>query len=523
MAILKLSSTRSSQEEKLQTLIGRIVVVLCVILSGISSRSLCQSLSKMLSVHSSSMTAHTRFGWRVAINNNWAVISSPFEEVNGHIAAGSIYLYSAEQGWNQVQHIEAPVAQAIQTFGMSVALTDNVLVVGAPGDHEGALMSGAVFIYTRGNFAWTFSEKIVNPDPVMGGRFGTAVDISPRVLVISAIRDFGSAEKSGLVYVFEKDTTSWRLAKKLYPKVVISDEAFGTSVRLIDDSTVAVARSMSDPLEGRKEAVSIFSRRGNTWSQTDLTIPSDGGSDLFGNALSSNDKYIAVGIPGRTIAGVRCGGVIIYERSTLLPLWTVNNPKTSELIYFGGSVFLKNNRLYVGCVQTESEERVPMGKVAGYDIGAFNSGPAQWYLLEDLEYLPHACPQVSATDSIVLASSPFCDVDGVVDAGTARFFPISGTLNVEEPSIPLEYALSQNYPNPFNSTTRINYSVKAPGKVKMEMFNILGQLVAMPVNEEKKGGKYFVSFDARRFASGVYFYRLSVNEFVERKKMVLLK
>jgi hypothetical protein len=513
----------SPRVNKMRISATRIAAVLYVMLLGISPESPCQSLVKMLSVHTPRMTAHARFGWRVDAHGDWAVISGPFEEVNGDVAAGRVYIYSAKHGWQQVQLIEAPDAQAVQTFGMAVALTDDALVVGAPGDHEGALMSGAVYIYTRNASTWEFSAKILSPESIMGGRFGGAVDLSPHVLVVGAHRAFGSAEKSGSVYVFERDTASWRFVKELYPKIIIPDEAFGTSVQLLDDSTIAVGRSMSDPLEGRKEAVSIFSRRGGIWLQQDLTVPTEGGVDLFGLVLASNDRYIAVGVPGRTVGGIRCGSVFIYDRMTLLPLQIINNPKTPELIYFGGSLSMTDNRLYVSSVQTGGEERKPMGKIASYKISTLDFELTQWYSLDDQEGLPHTCPQVSATDSVLLASSPFSDVDGIVDGGMARFFPVSGAGNDEKPSVPFEYALDQNYPNPFNAITRINYSLKAPGRIRLEMYNILGQHVATLVNKDLMEGNYFVSFDAKHFATGVYFYRISVNEFVAVKKMLLLK
>jgi hypothetical protein len=214
---------------------------------------------------------------------------------------------------------------------------------------------------------------------------------------------------------------------------------------------------------------------------------------------------------------------MLYDRATGLLSGTIENPNGAELVHFGGSVSLTRDKLFVGCVQTRGKTRAPSGKVAGFNLAALEAGPAQWYVLEDEQGMPHACPQVSATDSILLASSPFSDVEGVVDAGSARFFPVTGTLGAEEPSVPVEYALDQNYPNPFNASTRINFALKAPGRVRLELVNLLGQRVAMLANEDMKEGRHVVSLDASRFASGVYFYRLSVNEFVALRKMLLVK
>ena len=86
-----------------------------------------------------------------------------------------------------------------------------------------------------------------------------------------------------------------------------------------------------------------------------------------------------------------------------------------------------------------------------------------------------------------------------------------------------EYALEQNYPNPFNPTTTIKYQIPSSGNVTIKVYDILGNEVAKLVDGYMETGKYEVEFDASSLASGVYIYRLSVNDFVNVKKMVMLK
>ena len=95
--------------------------------------------------------------------------------------------------------------------------------------------------------------------------------------------------------------------------------------------------------------------------------------------------------------------------------------------------------------------------------------------------------------------------------------------NTSKNLIPKEYNLYQNYPNPFNPTTIIKYDIPKTGLVSLKVYDVLGSEVATLVNEEKPVGRYEASFDASSLASGVYIYRLSVNDFVNVKKMVMLK
>lgn len=89
---------------------------------------------------------------------------------------------------------------------------------------------------------------------------------------------------------------------------------------------------------------------------------------------------------------------------------------------------------------------------------------------------------------------------------------------------PYKFNLSQNYPNPFNPSTEIGFEIAKEVSVSIRVYNILGQLVSTLINNEvKKPGIYKTSFDGRNFASGVYFYKIEAGDFVDKKKMVLIK
>lgn len=89
--------------------------------------------------------------------------------------------------------------------------------------------------------------------------------------------------------------------------------------------------------------------------------------------------------------------------------------------------------------------------------------------------------------------------------------------------VPSTYDMAQNYPNPFNPTTQINYSVPKSGFVTLKVYNVLGQEVTTLFSGKQQAGNYIATFDASRFASGVYFYRLQAGSFSSVKKMVLMK
>jgi len=89
--------------------------------------------------------------------------------------------------------------------------------------------------------------------------------------------------------------------------------------------------------------------------------------------------------------------------------------------------------------------------------------------------------------------------------------------------LPTEYNLYQNYPNPFNPVTTIKYDIVKAQDVKVTVFDILGIEIATLVNEQQKPGSYQVKWDALNVSSGIYFYQLRTKEFIDTRKMILLK
>ena len=99
------------------------------------------------------------------------------------------------------------------------------------------------------------------------------------------------------------------------------------------------------------------------------------------------------------------------------------------------------------------------------------------------------------------------------------FVGTSGNNN----SIPSDFKLSQNYPNPFNPVTKISFSLPEKSLVTLKVFDMLGREVAQLVNQELSANNYTVSFDGSKLSSGIYFYKLETPEFIDTKRMILIK
>ena len=90
-------------------------------------------------------------------------------------------------------------------------------------------------------------------------------------------------------------------------------------------------------------------------------------------------------------------------------------------------------------------------------------------------------------------------------------------------TLPNKFALFQNYPNPFNPSTKIKYEIPKESFITLKIYDVLGREVAALVNAKREAGKFEVTFNANSFPSGIYIYTLRAGEFIQSKKMILLK
>ena len=132
-----------------------------------------------------------------------------------------------------------------------------------------------------------------------------------------------------------------------------------------------------------------------------------------------------------------------------------------------------------------------------------------------------------AEDFTLLVSPLLLDETFVLNASSSSiqfaFDALTSVGGDEVVYAPKNFLLSQNYPNPFNAITNIQYQLPASGKVFLTIYNIRGHKILRLVEGEQLAGYHQITWDAINVASGIYFYRLQVDDFVQTRKMFLLK
>ena len=221
----------------------------------------------------------------------------------------------------------------------------------------------------------------------------------------------------------------------------------------------------------------------------------------------------------------------------ILRIWTVNDNGVSNTSglnnYWNNSLvyFNTNNHPFLIFGPYTSPSRVSYYEIQKIiDIG----GGYDW---SNLDSLVSGMSYQDATESLVLGRmthSVAYEVVAHLQSPTQLVSSDSIAIKVNGPPLKqegqgsknikqFEYSLNQNFPNPFNPSTTIQYSIKNPGLVKIELYDILGRCIETIVNEEKQAGEYKVTFNDHRLASGVYLYKLTSGTFTQTKKMQFIK
>ncbi len=208
----------------------------------------------------------------------------------------------------------------------------------------------------------------------------------------------------------------------------------------------------------------------------------------------------------------------------------VNEPYTYEpvpvqLISFAGSIDQQTG--YVTLRWSTASET----NNYGFEVqkAATNNGPAYETIANSFvaghgtTIKPHV---YSFTDVTAVQGSWYyrlkqIDLDGIVHF-TEGVRP-TYAMSVDGQPLPAAYSLDQNYPNPYNPSTTIRYGLPERSKVTLTVYGALGQQVAVLQNGEQEAGYHEVKFDGKNLSSGLYFYRLQAGDFVETKRLLLLR
>ncbi|QDT84056.1 Calx-beta domain-containing protein [Gimesia chilikensis] len=251
------------------------------------------------------------FGDVVAIENDTIVVGARSTDVY----TGSAYVFKRENNvWTQTAKLVANDAAPVANFGSSVDIENSTIVIGARLDSETEYRSGAVYIFNEQDGNWTQTQKLKDPTPVDQGTFGTSVSLEGDLLLVGAISIPGQPASAGKAILFQLDHNSglWNPIQTLTASDAAADSLFGVSVK-IQDHQIFISSS-SDPTGVLYNgAVYLFQQENQTWvEQQKFSDPSPTTGINFGRNLAVSNDTILIAAKYDDDYSPNAGSIYVY-------------------------------------------------------------------------------------------------------------------------------------------------------------------------------------------------------------------
>ena len=293
--------------------------------------------NQLFKLNASDPVAFAEFGHSVAISGTTAIIGAR----DGGGGAGAAYLFSTVTGLEQ-HRLVAPPGGVIDDFGFSVAISGTVAVVGEPGDEHAGHRTGAAYVFDA--VTGEFRFRLTAPDASSGDEFGISVAVSGTLVVVGSRWSDASGGSSGSVYVF--DATNGQLLFQLAPDDARGGQQFGRSVAI--SGTTILAGAPADNHAGRGSGAAYLFDAATGLQLHRLVAPDAAEFDEFGLAVSIAGTTAIIGAPDDDDLGSDSGSAYLFDVQSGVLLAKLNPSDAAPTDGFGGSVAVSGTTAIAG-------------------------------------------------------------------------------------------------------------------------------------------------------------------------------
>ena len=321
-------------------------------------------------LHNPEPTVDDSFGYSVGIADTRVVVGVPDHSMDAS-SAGSAYVYNLNSALPTapVATLNSPSPVPADHFGNSIAISGMRVVIGAPSNDAGAVSAGSAYVFDLSTAAPTVPVATLNnPSPVANDVFGGSVAISNELIVVGASSDDTGASYAGSVYVYDLSgpIPTVPVATLNNPSPAFAD-FFASSVAIAGMRVVVGAIWDDTQAEDAGSAyVYDLSSAAPTIPVVTLNTPSPATGDTFGRSVAISGTLLAVGAPYEDTGASDAGSAYVYDLSSatpMVPVVTLNNPSFSMGGRFGSSIAISGTFLVASAPN--------QGKAYIYDL---NSG-----------------------------------------------------------------------------------------------------------------------------------------------------
>jgi len=289
-----------------------------------------------------------------ASNHGAYLIVGAYGDDNPANEAGAAYIFHELNGvWTPLPKITAGDADFGDRFGASVCMDGDRVIIGAAEDSEGTSRAGAAYIFERNGANWVEVAKLIASNPNVGAEFGLSVSLSGDRAVVGAPRsDEPAGQDTGSVYIFDKMGASWIETDRLAAGVPAAFDRYGRSVS-IDGDTVVVGAFGDDDNGSSAGAGYAYRYNGVDWVSEGQLLASDGAnSDQLGIACALSGDVAVMGAWADDDNGNNSGSAFVFTRSG--SVWTQSDKLLAQDgdagDLFGISVAIDGDTIVVGAV-----------------------------------------------------------------------------------------------------------------------------------------------------------------------------
>ena len=267
----------------------------------------------LLAVQQAQLTApdgatNDYFGYSVAISGGTAVVGAPFHPGGPTKGEGSAYVFTRSGAtWTQQAQLTAGDRAAGDSFGASVAISGDTVVVGACGNSTSGMnpTEGSAYVFTRSGTTWSQQQELLDGEEATPDYFGLWVAISGDTIVVGAPdHNVGANVDQGSAYVFTRSGTTWNEQQELTAADGVAGDQFAR-VAISGDTIVVGVPGHYSYGNWRQGGAYVFTLSGSTWSQQQKLTAADGDDpwDCFGASVAISGDTVLVGAPQQASTG----------------------------------------------------------------------------------------------------------------------------------------------------------------------------------------------------------------------------
>ena len=301
-------------------------------------------------IYAADGTANDTFGYSVSLDDDTIVVGALFDDVNDvTYSTGSAYVFvRTGSAWTQQAKLSPGDVDSLDYFGCAVSVDGDLALIGSYWDRT---RRGSAYIFARNGSTWTQQAKLIDPDGRSEDNLGLHVSLSGTTALVSALSDDDLGNASGSVFVFTAEGTTWSQQAKLHASDGSQFRYFGSGVSL-SGNTALIGASGGSGDSTYAGAAYVFTRTGSTWTQHSKLQASDASAeDFFGSSVAIDGNIAVIGAERDSISGATYSGsayVFQFNGTSWQQQTKLTNNSVAAFDFFGAAVAISGDTALVG-------------------------------------------------------------------------------------------------------------------------------------------------------------------------------